>query len=142
MQKATIQDIPAIKQLLIDNKLPVEDLNKQINFFMEKDKNQVICVGGLEKHGKYSLIRSIAVDDNFKGTGLGSKMTDFLIKQAKFQNFEGVYLLTLTAEKFFPKFGFQKISRDQTPPEIKSSSEFSSVCPDSAVVMELRLNPL
>ena len=42
-------------------------------------------------------------------------------------------------EEYFPKFGFRKIHRDKTPEEIKKSTEFSSVCPDSATVMELAL---
>lgn len=139
MQKATTNDLHIIKKILLEHELPVEDLENDITFFVEKKNKDIICIGGLEKYDKYCLIRSIAVVENFKNQGLGTKMTKYLCEQAKLQKFEKIFLLTLTAEKYFPKFGFQKINRDQTPDVIKSSSEFSTVCPDSATVMELEL---
>jgi len=46
-----------------------------------------------------------------------------------------IYLLTETADRFFPRFGFRRIVRDQVEPAVRQSVEFRSVCPESAVVM-------
>ena len=48
---------------------------------------------------------------------------------------ENVFLLTTTAEGFFPKFGFALIQRNDVPRSVQSSVEFHSACPASAVVM-------
>jgi amino-acid N-acetyltransferase len=52
---------------------------------------------------------------------------------------ETVFLLTTTAEKFFPKFGFEAITRADVPASVQTSVEFRSACPASAVVMRKRL---
>ena len=36
---------------------------------------------------------------------------------------------------FFPKFGFEQITRDQVPQSVQGSVEFQSACPASAIVM-------
>jgi choline dehydrogenase-like flavoprotein len=50
-----------------------------------------------------------------------------------------VFLLTTTAEGFFPRFGFEQITRDEVPPSVRGSVEFQSACPASAIVMRRQL---
>jgi amino-acid N-acetyltransferase len=52
-----------------------------------------------------------------------------------------VFLLTTTAERFFPRFGFEEIARDEVPASVQASVEFQSACPASAIVMRKRLAP-
>jgi amino-acid N-acetyltransferase len=51
-----------------------------------------------------------------------------------------VYLLTTTAESYFPKFGFVQTTREVVPTAVQQSVEFRSACPASAVVMRKTLN--
>jgi amino-acid N-acetyltransferase len=53
---------------------------------------------------------------------------------------EALYLLTTTAEGYFPKLGFERISRGDVPASIQASVEFTSACPASAIVMCKRLS--
>ncbi len=46
-----------------------------------------------------------------------------------------VYLLTTTAEFYFHRFGFTRISRADVALPVRDSIEFRESCPDSAVVM-------
>jgi amino-acid N-acetyltransferase len=50
-----------------------------------------------------------------------------------------VFLLTTAAERFFPKFGFEPVDREQVPPSVGASVEFQSACPASAIVMRKQL---
>ena len=43
--------------------------------------------------------------------------------------------LTTTAERFFPRFGFERITRDDVPASVQASIEFREACPASATVM-------
>ena len=52
---------------------------------------------------------------------------------------DALYLLTTTAQDWFPRFGFERVDRSSTPPEIAGSDEFAELCPASAVVMRLDL---
>ena len=51
-----------------------------------------------------------------------------------------LYLLTTTADEFFQKPGLEKIDREQTPQEIRKSRQFSDICPESAVIMHLKIS--
>jgi amino-acid N-acetyltransferase len=50
-----------------------------------------------------------------------------------------VYLLTNTAAEYFPRFGFERITRADVPPAVQASIEFTSLCPYTATVMRKRL---
>ncbi|HET9726048.1 MAG TPA: hypothetical protein VFP28_03965, partial [Gemmatimonadales bacterium] len=46
-----------------------------------------------------------------------------------------VYLLTTTAEHYFPRLGFACVGRETVPAALQASAEFTGACPVSAVVM-------
>jgi amino-acid N-acetyltransferase len=137
MEKLKFKDINQVRSLLQENNLPVSDLNEQIIFFVEKNADKIVAVGGMESSGKDAIIRSIAVSDDNKGKGLGGKITRKLLKYAQETGKKDIYLLTTTAEDYFPKYGFKKIDRRIVPADVKNSSQYKDVCPDSAVVMKL-----
>jgi amino-acid N-acetyltransferase len=62
-----------------------------------------------------------------------------LEEQASSTGITTMYLLTETADKYFSKKGYSTITRGEVPDELKGSSEFSHVCPVSAVVMKKEL---
>jgi amino-acid N-acetyltransferase len=82
----------------------------------------------------------LAVNDAAQGRSLGSRITDEIINEAKKIGFKDIYLLTESARLFFKRKGFQDLPRESVPKEVKASSEFSGVCADTAVCMELILN--
>ena len=86
-----------------------------------------------------ALLRSVAVDPREQGQGLGHRLTDAAIDLARTAGAPNIYLLTTTAEGFFPKFGFERIARADVPAGVRTSVEFTSVCPSSATVMRKSL---
>ena len=66
-------------------------------------------------------------------------MTEAVLRLAQDHGVRTVFLLTTTAERFFPKFGFEQITRDEVPETVRASVEFTSACPASAIVMRKRL---
>ncbi|HEY8310016.1 MAG TPA: hypothetical protein VIG47_05635, partial [Gemmatimonadaceae bacterium] len=48
---------------------------------------------------------------------------------------QALYLLTTTAEGYFPRFGFTRISRETASDGVRNSVEFRDACPASATVM-------
>jgi amino-acid N-acetyltransferase len=82
-----------------------------------------------------ALLRSVAVDASVRGSGLGLRLTDAALAMARERGAPAVYLLTTTAERFFPRFGFSRVPREHVPATIRESVEFTSACPASAVVM-------
>ena len=134
---ATSKDYKGVTELLSSQNLPVEDIEKKLfHFFVVKEGGAIAGAIGLEIYGRYGLLRSLATDPAHRNKGIASALVHELIKYAKQVGLEEVYLLTETAEIYFEKKGFVKISREQVVEPVKQSKEFSHVCPASAVVMK------
>jgi amino-acid N-acetyltransferase len=124
----------AITTMLIAEKLPVDDLPKTLdNFLVATEDGKLIGVIGLEKYDDYGLLRSLAVLPDYRNKGVAAQLIGHLEKSTGLKE---LYLLTETASKYFAGKGFQKITRDEVPEGVKMSSEFSHVCPVSAIVMK------
>lgn len=120
--------------------LPFEDLDKDKHLLVGYyNHDELIGTGAMEIYGDYGLLRSVSITEAMRGKKLGSKITYHLLEHAKLSNLRGLYLLTETAKDFFEKIGFDIIDRNQAVDEIKNSSEFTQVCPTSAVCMYLDL---
>ena len=80
-------------------------------------------------------MRSLVVTQKDLGRGLGRRLVDAVEILAAETGVRSIYLLTTSAEAFFEYLGFRRISREETPAAIRSTREFSSLCPATAVVM-------
>lgn len=143
LRTATREDLPAIERLLVSSGLPTAGVTESLGRFIvavSKADKAIVGVAGLECcSGEYALLRSTAVDPAWRGTGLGQRLVTALIADAESRGVKALYLLTTTAERYFPSFGFVKTGRDTVPDAIKQSVEFREACPASATVMTLEL---
>ena len=137
---ATPADLPAIAAFLAANALPTEGLAEHLNsLWLARRDGRIVGSIALELYGDGALLRSAAVDASARGQSLGTRLVDLAMKSARDAGAPAVYLLTTTAENYFPRFGFERITRAEVPPDVQRSVEFQSVCPSSAVVMRRRL---
>jgi amino-acid N-acetyltransferase len=67
---------------------------------------------------------------------VGRELVERVLSEAEHRGVRGLYLLTLTAEHYFPRFGFDRVAREAVPPAIADTLEFRSACPASAVAMK------
>ena len=81
-------------------------------------------------------MRSLVVRSDYRGRGIAARLVAELEARARKHGFNDVYLLTLDALEYFrQQFGYQEIERETAPNGIRQSSQFSGVCPDSAILM-------
>ena len=143
LRPAMREDLPAIEDLLMSSGLPTAGVAEALGGFIvaeSDDARRIVGVAGLECcSGEYALLRSTAVDPEWRGTGLGRRLVTHVIAAAESRGIKGLYLLTTTAERYFPSFGFVPTHRDVVPEDIKRSVEFREACPSSATVMSLEL---
>jgi amino-acid N-acetyltransferase len=141
IERASDADGPSILQLLRDAGLLVDGLVEHLNTtFVARDSTTMIGCAALEIYPEGALLRSVAVASTARGHGLGHRLTDAAVTFAESLGTPAVYLLTTTAESYFPRFGFVRISRAQVPASVQESIEFRSACCASAVVMRKTLN--
>ena len=137
IRSATPSDTPAILSLLKVQGLITADLatTNWTHFFVSTSDGRIVGIVGLEILQTVGLLRSLAVAPDHQGHQIGTDLTRTLIHHAQALNISTLFLLTTTAPKFFERFGFATINRDETPAVIKTTAEFSQLCPAEAVVM-------
>ena len=137
----TQKELEAFQVFLRANQLPADDIRLDNSVYLTYYNTDEVLVGsgGLEIYGNKALLRSLAVSPEIRGQQLGKQIVSDLLEKAQNLTTSEVYLLTESAFYFFHKLGFEEIKRDVVPAEIRSSTEFSQVCPTSAHVMKLTL---
>lgn len=136
IRHAEAADIRAIERLLMDNHLPILGIHEALGtFLVAVVGGELVGVAGLEIRGSHALLRSVAVRDEWRSRGVGRDLVHAAIADAETHGLEALYLLTTTAERYFPSFGFQVVEREQVPQEIQTSGEYRVACPTSATVM-------
>ena len=145
MRRATSDELTAIEQLLRDSNLPTAGVAEIIttrpdDFVVaeasdDAGRRQLVAVGGLEVCCNNALLRSVAVRPEWRKHGLGRDLVQRLVCVGEARGLNALYLLTQTAEHYFPRFGFERIAREAVPTEIAETLEFKSACPASAVAM-------
>ena len=140
IRSATKSDLAAVEDLLKASDLPIDGVRDNFSGFVVADDDGAITGAiGLEKYGSVALLRSAVVSPDHRGSGVGRKLVEQLLERAEQAGVDELYLLTTTAEKYFPRFGFTRTRRAAVPDAVKVSAEFRGACPDTAVVMTRRV---
>ncbi|MGA2327395.1 MAG: arsenic resistance N-acetyltransferase ArsN2 [Bryobacteraceae bacterium] len=134
-------DLEAARRLLIECELGAEGLETQFpdGYAVVDSGGELAGVAGMEVYGEDGLLRSVAVAPEHRGTGQGALLVRNRLEWAAKHRLRAVYLLTTTAADFFARMGFWPVERESVPEGIRTSEEYSRVCPASATVMCLAL---
>jgi amino-acid N-acetyltransferase len=137
---ATNADLSAIEAMLSSSGLPTSGVAEALRGFLVAEADgALIGTVGMEYCGSYGLLRSTAVVPEWRGRGVARHLVERIIAEAERRGITALYLLTTTAETYFPSFGFRVTTRATVPDEIRATSEFQGACPESATVMCLSL---
>jgi len=116
--------------------LPVNDLPAGLeNFYVMADNDKALGVIGIEVYGDYGLLRSLAVNKDFQGTGIAGRLVEMIESVATDKSIKGIYLLTETAPDYFKRKGYGVVLRSEVASPVQQSTEFKETCPLSAIVM-------
>ena len=144
IRAATASDTIAVRGLLREADLPLDGVPEDLTFLLvaeRTDGESLHLVGAVavERHGTAALLRSTVVAPALRGTHLGEALVHRAIDDARRSGVRDLVLLTTTAHRWFPRFGFAPISRTDVPVSLQASREFQGACPASAIVMHRRL---
>src|SRR3954466_6572746 len=140
LRDASDTDVAAIEALLRDNALPADGVRDRLaTTLVATENDRVIGTAALELFDDGALLRSVAVVAPRRSAGAGSRLVAALLHLASERRVPAVYLLTTTAEAYFPRFGFERVAREIVPAGVRHSVEFTSACPESAAVMRKKL---
>ncbi|MGH9460940.1 MAG: arsenic resistance N-acetyltransferase ArsN2 [Vicinamibacteria bacterium] len=138
IRAAARSELPEVLALLKECDLPREGVAEHLDgFLVARNDRKLLGVVGLERYGEIGLLRSLAVTPKARGHGIASHLVQALIDRARERGISVLYILTETAEDFFPRFGFERISRARLDARLEASAELQGACPETAVAMGL-----
>lgn len=135
-ERARPEDLEAALELLRRAGLPEHGVVKNFgHYLVVRDAARLVGLCGLEVHGPDALLRSVVVDAQYRGEGVGQALLGAADELARKLGAARLYLLTTTAHDYFARAGFEDASRADAPAGIRDSWEFKSGCPASAAFM-------
>lgn len=122
--------------LLRKCELPFSDIDfgKQL-FYGIFDRNKIYGCVAIELYGSKGILRSLAVDSEYRSKNFGRILHDKIINYAENNNLEKLFLFTTSAAGYFETLGWNYINRSNISEEITISSEYKYICPVSAKIL-------
>jgi UDP-N-acetylmuramate: L-alanyl-gamma-D-glutamyl-meso-diaminopimelate ligase len=142
MRPAQRGDMEAVRAILRAVNLEAELARDEHagSFFVLRNEKGVSGAVALEVFGDDAILRSLAVNPEFRGAGYGWMLADMAINQARWRGVRRIYLLTESASDFFAaKFGFRVVDRSTLSKQVAASETFSRLTGASLVAMRLDL---
>jgi len=122
--KAKLSDIPAMQALVVGevkdgvilNRTEDEVANNIRSYVLAKDEGQIVGYTALHVHSKrLAEIRSLIVDEKYRGQKVGQRMVEFTLREAKELGVEEDVLVLTYLPLFFEKLGFTEINKELIP---------------------------
>jgi len=124
LMKAKLSDIPSMQTIVLEdvksgiilNRTEDEIATNIRSYVLAKDGDRLVGYTALHIHSaRVAEIRSLIVDSDYRGQGIGQDMVKFTIKEARFLGVgEDVLVLTYLPE-FFKRLGFVEIEKELIP---------------------------
>src|SRR5512140_2443174 len=119
IERAGAGDRQDMLRLVTQNNLPLAGLDQHlVPALVAREDGRIVGCAALEVYPDGALLRSVAVAPELQGRGAGQDLTTAAIELAETEGVPAVYLLTTTAEGFFPRFGFERVTRGDVPPGV------------------------
>jgi amino-acid N-acetyltransferase len=132
---ARASDLAKTVALLETAGLPVADLSADHLALVAEKDNVFQGAIGIESFERVALLRSLVVSPDARGAGIGPALVTALEVAAAVAGVSEMWLLTIDADPFFVKLGYESQGRENAPDEIRNTKEFSGLCPGDAVLM-------
>jgi amino-acid N-acetyltransferase len=131
--RAHSEDEQDVLRLLSQHHLPLEGLSDHLGTtLIARWNGRIVGCAALEVYSDGALLRSVAVAPELQRHGLGGALTAAAVQLAETLHVPAIYLLTTTAQRYFPRFGFEATTRADVPATVQTSVEFTTVCPATA----------
>lgn len=122
--KAKLSDIPAMQALVVSevkdgiilNRTEDEVATNIRSYVLAKDGDRLVGYTALHVHSRrLAEIRSLIVDESYRGQKVGQRMVQFTLDEAKDIGVEEDVLVLTYLPQFFLKLNFKEINKEVIP---------------------------
>lgn len=141
ISRAAAADLGPIKDLVESSGLPLDGIEDHLDgFVVARVGDELVACAAVERYGPFGLLRSVAVNPDSRGNGLGREIVSAAISDSQGRGVKEMVLLTTTARDFFVKhFAFEDADRGAYDKLLAKSPEWTLPRCSTAVVMRKRL---
>ncbi len=139
IRPAEASDLAVARRMLDEAGLPTADLATDVLAFAADCDGDTQGFIGVETFGNVSLLRSLVIATSARGRGVGRHLVAALEAASADSGVSEMWLLTIDADGFFARLGYQVRERADAPHAIRNTAEFSGLCPDDAILMSKQL---
>ena len=105
------------------------------HFVVARDGRVPVGLAGIQLLGEIALLRSVAVLQPCRSTGLGSRLLRAAEQHARDAGVSELFLLTNDRQGFFAAHGYLELSRCDAPAQVQATTQFGSTCCSGATLM-------
>ncbi|MHA7684771.1 GNAT family N-acetyltransferase [Cupriavidus sp. PET2-C1] len=136
LRSASHLDLQEIVALLERCRLPATDVVEIIEaFHVALCDGHIVGCAAAERHGESILIRSVAVEPEYRERGIASRLVEALLMRARGTEARDAYLLSTVAPAYFARWGFSLIPAEEAPAEVTASRAFQRAVQAAALCM-------
>lgn len=126
IRKAKLSDVKYIYKLIIHFSKkgdviprPLSELYEKVrDFWVCEDKDLIVGASALHIVWEdLAEIRSLVVSEEYQGKGIGARLVEACLEEAKALEIPRVFALT-TSPEFFKKLGFKEINKQELPQKV------------------------
>ena len=140
IRAAVEADLPRIEQLLAAGKpLSAGNITSAEGSFVAQVGTELGGVSGLKMFGGDGLLRATSVGVEGRGRDVGRLLVEAVLTEGALQAADAIFLFTDGSDRFFARFGFVVLSRDEVPSSIRQWAETNGGVSASAMPMRLTL---
>ncbi|OIO59094.1 MAG: GNAT family N-acetyltransferase [Alphaproteobacteria bacterium CG_4_10_14_0_2_um_filter_63_37] len=131
-----LHDVPKVQSLLEAVGLPTIGIKQHYESnLIARMKDRVVGMVGLEVYGDHGLIRSLAVEPEQQGSGLGRRLLLNIIRLAEQKGLADVFIVSTIGAPFFARHGFAQVEVEDVPEAIRGNADFQLLVSDKTVVL-------
>jgi amino-acid N-acetyltransferase len=127
LRAATLADLEAVTALVVAAHLPPWGIDEHLhNFVVAEQDERIVGCGGFEAYpaGHVALVRSMAVDEPLRGSGLGTRILQWVTERTTKNGMTQLYLFTVDAHDFYLRFGWADATLDEIPEAAHESTQY------------------
>jgi N-acetylglutamate synthase-like GNAT family acetyltransferase len=140
IRTAVEADLPRIEHLLAAGKLlSAGNITHAEGSVVAEVGAELAGVVGLKMFGSDGLLRATSVGVEGRGRDVGRLLVEAILTEGALQAADAIFLFTDGSDRFFARFGFVVLTREEVPTSMRHWAETNGGVSQSAMPMRLTL---
>ncbi|MEO8456793.1 MAG: GNAT family N-acetyltransferase [Chloroflexota bacterium] len=128
LRTGRFDEVAEISNLITSEGMPAIEVDHWIDgFWVLDDGEKLVACAGVEIYGETAMLRSVMVAAWLRGTGEGIRLINRSLDYAREKGAKRCYLFTMTAQAWFPRFGFAECSLDDFEADAREGWQYKAV---------------